>query len=58
MNKEAEFGHFHKNIYIFNVYVLMKSIEKYEEKYNFKLKWLEELSKIIEKYFILLKILL
>ena len=39
-----------KNIFIFNVYVPNGNPIENIEKYNFKLKWLEELSKIIEKY--------
>jgi exodeoxyribonuclease-3 len=51
MNKEARIcGVSLKNIYIFNVYVPNGNPIENTEKYNFKLKWLEELSKIIEKY--------
>ena len=51
MNKEARIcGVSLKNIFIFNVYVPNGNPTENIEKYNFKLKWLEELSKIIEKY--------
>ena len=50
MNKEARIcGVSLKNIF-FNVYVPNGNPVENIEKYNFKLKWLEELSKIIEKY--------
>ena len=51
MNKEARICGISLNkLSIFNVYVPNGNRQKFVEKYEFKLQWLDELSKMVELY--------